>query len=423
MKKIFLVITILFSAASFAQPDNDNCLNAIRLCPGVVYSGTTIDATGDASSDDNFCENPESTVWYLFTSNDVGGSVTIDFTNLVIDPDPTKGQQLKAIIYSVGAACDESTYSIYSACANGSADFSVTTALDCDPSTTYYVQVLGTSIGAGVTETADIDFDIEASGPGLDVSYPTVSISAANLDLCQGDNEPINITVSDCGDTSRYDWYYDGDLILSTTEDTFSTEILPDTGALQLIVFCDEVCNISDTSELLNFNVTPIAADAGSDKFIEEGASVVIEGTGSGSPVWSPTDFLSDPEDFQPTATPLETTEYFLVVSNGNCTATDNMTVHVGAVINVYSGFTPNGDNINDKWVIGNSSQFPNMEVYVYNRSGQKVFSATNYTTEDQWWDGTFRGKPLPTSAYFYVIDLKTGGSNDIYKGIVTIVR
>jgi len=424
MKKFLAIISsVLISTIVLAQPDNDDCADAVRLCPGVVYSGTTVDATANTTSDDNFCETPEATVWYMFTSNDAGGTVTIDFTNMVVDPTPTKGQQLKAIVYAVGSACDESTYSIYSACANGSTDFSVTTALACDPNTTYYVQVLATTLGAGVTEPGDITFDIEASGPGIDASYPTVSIAAANFDLCQGDNEPINITISDCGDTTRYDWYYDGSLILSTTEDTFSTEILPDTGDLQLIVFCDEVCNISDTSEILTFNVTPISANAGSDKFIEEGASVVIEGEGSGTPSWTPSDYLSNSGEFQPTASPPETTEYWLVVENGNCSATDNMTVHVGSVIVIYSGFTPNGDNINDKWVIGNASQFPNMEVYVYDRSGQKVFSATNYSTEDQWWDGTYKGKPLPTSAYFYVIDLNSGGSNDVYKGIVTIVR
>jgi gliding motility-associated-like protein len=62
------------------------------------------------------------------------------------------------------------------------------------------------------------------------------------------------------------------------------------------------------------------------------------------------------------------------------------------------------------------------MSVDIYDRSGQKVFSAVNYTQEDQWWDGTFKNKPLPTSTYYYVINLNEG-ENAIYKGQVTIIR
>ncbi|MBN4072967.1 gliding motility-associated C-terminal domain-containing protein [Crocinitomix catalasitica] len=424
MKFHLIPIILIFSAFSgFTQPANDACVDAIQLCSGVTLSGTTTDATIDASSDHTFCEPIPSTVWYKFTTNASGGDVTIDFINVVLDPAPNKGQELRAIIYNPGTACDQVTYVLASGCAGAGVDFFVT-ALACTASTTYYVQVMGTMLGGGVTEPADATFDVLASGPGMDVTYPTVTITASNFDLCQGDDQPISITITDCSDTVRYDWYYDGSLILSTTEDTFSTSMLSDTGNLELIVFCDAVCDITDTSAILTFNVTPISADAGPDQFIELGQSATIDGTGTGTPNWIPPTNLSNTGVYQPLATPTITTEYFLTVTNNGCIAVDNMKVHVGGVIIIYHGFTPNGDGINDKWLIGNSSQFPNMEVYVYDRSGQKVFSATNYDSPDQWWDGTYRGRLLPVSAYFYVIDLNSSGTKgDIYKGIVTIVR
>ena len=422
--QFFLGLSFLYSIG-LAQPANDNCSNAVELCPGVTLSGTTTDATADAASDHAFCYTPSSTVWFKFTTNDVGGNVDINFSNLVIDPTPTLGQDLQAIIYAVGTDCDQLTYSIFSACGNSSgADFTVSTALACDPNTTYFVQVNGSNVGTGVTDPASVNFDINASGPGIDKTYPTVSLSAGDVDLCQGDDEPLNLTITDCDDTVRIDWYYEGDLLLSTTEDTFSTALLPDTGELQVIVFCDEVCNISDTSNAILFNVTPIEANAGPDKFIKEGDQVTIEGSGSGDPEWTPSSYLSNTTSFQPISSPPEDQTYFLTVTNGACSATDEMTVYVGEVIQIYHAFTPNGDNVNDKWIIGNSSQFPNMEVNIYDRSGQRVFSATNYDSPDQWWDGTFKGKDLPVSAYYYVIDLKdTGTDDDIYKGVVTIIR
>ncbi|NER18331.1 gliding motility-associated C-terminal domain-containing protein [Spongiivirga citrea] len=70
-------------------------------------------------------------------------------------------------------------------------------------------------------------------------------------------------------------------------------------------------------------------------------------------------------------------------------------------------GFSPNGDTINDTWVIENIDDFPNSKVTVYNRWGQKVFEANNYQND---WDGTSTeagsGNRLPAGSYLYVIEL-----------------
>ena len=77
---------------------------------------------------------------------------------------------------------------------------------------------------------------------------------------------------------------------------------------------------------------------------------------------------------------------------------------------------------VNDRWHILNSERFPNMEVNVYNRYGQRVFNAVNYSQEEQWWDGSYKGKDLPVSTYFYVIRLNDT-ENTEYKGQVSLVR
>ena len=61
-------------------------------------------------------------------------------------------------------------------------------------------------------------------------------------------------------------------------------------------------------------------------------------------------------------------------------------------------------------------------QVTVYDRWGQKVFNVVGYTT-DKRWDGTNRGLKLPTSTYYYVIDLNTDGDTDAYVGYVTIIH
>lgn len=65
--------------------------------------------------------------------------------------------------------------------------------------------------------------------------------------------------------------------------------------------------------------------------------------------------------------------------------------------------FSPNGDSINDVWVIDGLQPYPLSTVDIYTRYGQPVFHSTGYNKP---WDGTFNGKPLPVGTYYYVITL-----------------
>ncbi|CAN0597867.1 unnamed protein product, partial [Ectocarpus sp. 12 AP-2014] len=72
--------------------------------------------------------------------------------------------------------------------------------------------------------------------------------------------------------------------------------------------------------------------------------------------------------------------------------------------------FTPNGDGINDTWVIPNIDTYPNNVVKVYNRWGHEVFAAGNYQND---WTGRHKANStmLPTGSYLYVVDLGNGSA------------
>ncbi|MFV5692558.1 gliding motility-associated C-terminal domain-containing protein, partial [Flavobacterium sp. LT1R49] len=81
--------------------------------------------------------------------------------------------------------------------------------------------------------------------------------------------------------------------------------------------------------------------------------------------------------------------------------------------INVAEAMTPNGDGINDTWVIYNIENHPNSVVRVFNRWGTEVFSARNYQND---WDGHSKnnGQSLPEgSSYYYQIDFEGDGTID----------
>jgi gliding motility-associated-like protein len=80
--------------------------------------------------------------------------------------------------------------------------------------------------------------------------------------------------------------------------------------------------------------------------------------------------------------------------------------------------FTPDGDGINDEFVIEGIELFPNNKLTIFNRWGVLVFEESQYQNN---WDGktqstfTVGGNDLPTATYYYVFDTK-----DEIKGIIT---
>ncbi|MBK9190566.1 MAG: hypothetical protein IPM77_03150 [Crocinitomicaceae bacterium] len=153
---------------------------------------------------------------------------------------------------------------------------------------------------------------------------PAASISATNTTLCQGDVELVTATISGAADTVNFNWYFNNTLLSSsTTGNTYDAGTLSGTGYLKLIFETDFLCTISDTTDSIFFDVTAIDANAGPDKFMAEGDQVQLEGSGSGTPSWTPSSTLTSASDFTPFATPPSTTTYFLTVTNGTCTATD----------------------------------------------------------------------------------------------------
>ena len=61
--------------------------------------------------------------------------------------------------------------------------------------------------------------------------------------------------------------------------------------------------------------------------------------------------------------------------------------------------FTPNGDNMHDYWQIDGVSNLENPSVFIYDRFGKLL---AELTANSQGWDGTFAGKPLPSSDYWF---------------------
>ncbi|WP_341216567.1 BspA family leucine-rich repeat surface protein [uncultured Wocania sp.] len=78
--------------------------------------------------------------------------------------------------------------------------------------------------------------------------------------------------------------------------------------------------------------------------------------------------------------------------------------------------FTPNNDNRNDYWVVSNPLNQV-LSVFIYNRYGKLLKQIKNISVG---WDGTFNGKPMPVSDYWYLITYRDG---KVLKGYFSLVR
>ena len=80
--------------------------------------------------------------------------------------------------------------------------------------------------------------------------------------------------------------------------------------------------------------------------------------------------------------------------------------------LNVTQAITPNGDGINDTWVIYNLENHPGSIVRVFNTNGTQVFYSAMYRNE---WAGNYQGSSdmLPVGSYLYQIDLGGDGTID----------
>ncbi|UPZ18066.1 gliding motility-associated C-terminal domain-containing protein [Flavobacterium humidisoli] len=77
----------------------------------------------------------------------------------------------------------------------------------------------------------------------------------------------------------------------------------------------------------------------------------------------------------------------------------------------IYNGITPNGDGVNDYFLIDGIKNYKN-KVMIYNRWGAKVFETNDYDTRGNVFDGFSEGtgtvkekKGLPDGTYFYVVE------------------
>lgn len=165
---------------------------------------------------------------------------------------------------------------------------------------------------------------------------------------------------------------------------------------------------------------------AGLDTTIVKGESIQFNATGGMDYVWSPPLYLKFTNGNNPVGEFPDTGTYTYVVtvtSNSGCKGADTIVVKVvdHAAFFLPTGFTPNGDGLNDVFrpvTIG----FRSITYFrIFNRYGQQVYLGDNIT---EGWDGTYNNKQADIGTYYFTIGyIDRFGKEGNMRGDVTLVR
>jgi gliding motility-associated-like protein len=97
-----------------------------------------------------------------------------------------------------------------------------------------------------------------------------------------------------------------------------------------------------------------------------------------------------------------------------------DLSIRDGVSLFVPSAFTPNGNRLNEEFVIyGND--IAKFHIMIFNRFGQMIFESESLLRS---WDGTYLGEPVPLGVYVYTINYTDEfGQNYTKRGTVTVLR
>jgi len=176
---------------------------------------------------------------------------------------------------------------------------------------------------------------------------------------------------------------------------------------------------INYVNGLFTVSVLPAVTASSNVSSISKGGTITLTATGAGNFRWSPVANLSNANSAVTAARVTATTTYTVQITDANG-CVNNASVTVNAIedlaVEVPLAFTPNGDGINDRFIIRNLDQYPQNTLQVFDRTGKIIYQRENYNND---WNGMVNGKMITRDTYFYILTIK---GKVVKKGAVTVV-
>jgi gliding motility-associated-like protein len=169
--------------------------------------------------------------------------------------------------------------------------------------------------------------------------------------------------------------------------------------------------------------VFPVAdIEAGPDAYFNAPDSVMLYGNALGFPCyWWPSEGLSCDTCEQPLASPTSITVYHLAVTDEyGCVNEDSMTVRPYFPIYVPNSFTPNGDGVNDVFLVGGIKP-TGFHLLIFDRWGNLVFETKDM--DEPWLGQGPSDYFVSTEVYNWVIFFDSLERRTELNGHVVVLR
>lgn len=409
----------------FSYASNVFCVNDTNPLPSFTGGG----GGSFTSSSGNLSINP-STGEIDIANSQVGGPYTITYVTNGMCPDSATfdvsiSDVADATINATGPFCENEGVVTLSAVQNG-----------------------GTWSGAGITDSIAGVFDPATAGAGTHTITYTIGGAC-------GDSQTISLVVNQAptADAGSGGTICSGDsltLIASggpgyawnTGETTASITVSPAMSSWYTVTVTNaDNCSDSDSVEVVVITQgSNIAFDdvATTEEEIPVTIEVALNDLGDPTTVSVVTNPLNGSADVQPDGSVIYTPDagffgmdsFTYVICDAFCTnvcdtATVVITVDGEVEVIIPNGISPNGDGMNETWSIQGIEQFPDNEVLIFNRWGDKVYEAAPYTND---WSGQnnaggvkLLGDDLVEGTYFYI--LKLSDEHDAVQGYIELKK
>ncbi|MEX1003089.1 MAG: YCF48-related protein [Crocinitomicaceae bacterium] len=192
--------------------------------------------------------------------------------------------------------------------------------------------------------------------------------------------------------------------------------VLNTAGTVSITIFSTEPYFQGNNSLFFSIEVVaPKPYEVSQDQYFCSGDTLEIYASGGETYYWGTS--FTNPTDSLQEVTPTTSTSYEVEIQQEFCHLYEIVMVFLDSTciedeepidtlvpITANFAFSPNSDGVNDILVLnflGNESNV----VSIFNRWGDKLVELENYNNVDVFWDGTYRGVPLPAGTYFIVVE------------------
>ncbi|WP_138433776.1 T9SS type B sorting domain-containing protein [Winogradskyella algicola] len=250
----------------------------------------------------------------------------------------------------------------------------------------------------------------------LNVLYTPVLEEDETLIYCTN-TFPETITIhggvlNDLPNNYYYEWYFNGAL---TDVDTSFNDI-NEVGNYTVIVTDPNGCSSSRTITV-NASETAIIESI-SIEGISPNNTITVNVTGQGFYDYAIDDvngFYQESNVF----TNIPEGEHTIYIKDRNGCGIVEETI---TIVGIPKFFTPNGDDVNDTWqIVGANTDLNQIEsLLILDRFGKIMLQSYSGSFS---WDGNYKGNPMPSSDYWYIVKFRQDNSNYEIKGHFALKR